>query len=153
MRDVVELDAIDKNIVNQLQDGFPVSSRPYLDVANELNIAEDDLINRLDRLLQCGVLSRFGPLYQVENMGGSFTLAAMKIEEDAFDEVADRVNALPQIAHNYQRDHEFNMWFVIATETAEEIQQVIEKIETITRRQVYNMPKQQEFFIQLKLAV
>jgi len=153
MNKVIELDEIDRNIINRLQSGFPVSSRPYLDVASQLDISEDELISRLEQLLHLGVLSRFGPLYQVENMGGSFTLAAMKVEEECFDQVADIVNSLEQIAHNYQRDHEFNMWFVIATETPEEIQQVINKIETMSGRKVYNMPKQQEFFIQLKLAV
>lgn len=153
MSKLIKLDETDRNIVNQLQSGFPVTPRPYLDVAGQLGITEDELICRLEELLKQGVLSRFGPLYQVENMGGSFTLAAMKVEEESFDQVADIINSLEQIAHNYQRDHEFNMWFVIATETPEEIQQVIKKIEAMTQRKVYNMPKQQEFFIQLKLAV
>ncbi len=150
---VADINDVDRNIINQLQQGFPVSSRPFLEMANDLNIAEDELINRIESLLEQGVLTRFGPLFQIENMGGTFSLAAMKVPHDRFDEVAELVNQLEQIAHNYQREHEFNMWFVIATEKPEEISEVIDHIEKITDIKVYNMPKQQEFFVQLQLTV
>ena len=150
---VSDISAVDRDIINKLQHGFPVSPRPFLEVATNLNIAEDELINRIEILLQQGVLTRFGPLFQVENMGGSFSLAAMKVPADRFDDVAEQVNQLDEVAHNYQRDHEFNMWFVIATEKSEEISDVIRRIEKTTDLKVYNMPKQQEFFVQLQLMV
>ena len=148
-----EISDIDRDIINQLQQGFPVSPRPFLEMAKRLNITEDVLIQRIESLLAQGVLTRFGPLFQVENMGGSFTLAAMKVPQNRFDEVAEQVNQLEEIAHNYQREHGFNMWFVIATEKPEEISEVIHHIENITGLKVYNMPKQQEFFVQLQLTV
>ena len=151
--EMAEISVIDRNIINQLQQGFPVSSRPFLEMAQRLDIAEDELINRIENLLEQGVLTRFGPLFQVENMGGSFSLAAMKVPQNRFDEVAEQVNQLEEIAHNYQREHNFNMWFVIATEKPEEISRVINHIENITGLKVYNMPKQQEFFVQLQLTV
>lgn len=150
---VPDISAVDRNIINQLQQGFPVSPRPFLEMAKRLDIAEDELINRIESLLNQGVLTRFGPLFQIENMGGSFSLAAMKVPADRFDEVAEQVNQLDEIAHNYEREHDFNMWFVIATEKPEEINKVISRIETITGLKVYNMPKQQEFFVQLQLTV
>ena len=147
------LDSVDRQIINHLQQGFPLSPRPYLDVAKMLNLEEDELIYKIESLLDEGILTRFGPLFQIENMGGCFSLAAMKVPPKNFETVAEQLNSMPQIAHNYQREHEFNMWFVIATETTEEVDKVIQKIEKTSGLKVYNMPKQQEFFIQLQLAV
>ncbi len=149
----VFMDSVDRQIVNYLQQGFPLTPRPYFDVAKMLNIEEDELIYRIESLLDNGILTRFGPLFQVENMGGRFSLAAMKVPQEIFEFVAEQLNKMPQIAHNYQREHEFNMWFVIATETVGEVDEVIRTIEKTTGLNVYNMPKQQEFFVQLKLVV
>jgi DNA-binding Lrp family transcriptional regulator len=86
-------------------------------------------------------------------MGGAVSLCAMAVPEKNFDLIAERVNAFPQVAHNYQRDHELNMWFVLATETPQRIDAVIAEIETETGLDVINMPKQEEYFIGLRLAV
>jgi len=149
----IELDRTDRNIINALQGGFPLSTHPYADVAADLGLNEDDLIARLQRLLDDGALSRFGPMYHAERLGGGLTLAAMKVPEDAFETVTEAVNAFPEVAHNYARDHAFNMWFVLATETPERISQVLDEIESATGYPVYNMPKSEEFFIGLRLEV
>ena len=149
----IELDRTDRNIINALQGGFPLSAHPYADVAADLGLNENDLIARLQRLLDDGALSRFGPMYHAERLGGGLTLAAMKVPEDAFDTVTEAVNAFPEVAHNYARDHAFNMWFVLATETPERISQVLDEIESATGYPVYNMPKSEEFFIGLRLEV
>ncbi len=144
------LDAADRAVVNALQSGFPLCAEPYARVARELGMDEQDLIERLSRLRGEGVLSRFGPLYNAEKMGGGLTLAALKVPDEDFDGVAEIVNAFPEVAHNYQRDHELNMWFVLATETPERIAQVIGEIEEKTGLVVYNMPRIEEFFIGLR---
>lgn len=147
------MDEVDRTIINYLQDGFPICESPYLHVANELGLTESDLISRIQQLLDSGVLSRFGPLYHAEQMGGALTLAAIKVPEAQFDQVTEMVNSFPQVAHNYARNHELNMWFVIATDQAEQIQIVIESIENKTGLTVYNMPKINEYFVGLKLEV
>ncbi|MDH5488505.1 MAG: AsnC family transcriptional regulator [Rhodospirillaceae bacterium] len=144
------LDQHDKDIINALQGGFPVCERPYLEAAKKLGLSEDDLIKRIEALLNSGALSRFGPLINAERMGGGLTLAALAVNEDDFDRVAELVNAHPQVAHNYEREHEYNMWFVIATETPEQVEQIIKKIELETGLQVLNVPKLEEFFIGLR---
>ncbi|MDD2760110.1 MAG: AsnC family transcriptional regulator [Methylomonas sp.] len=144
------MDAIDKTIVNRLQQGFPICESPYRRVAEELGLAEADLLNRLQALLADGVLSRFGPMYHAEQMGGALTLAALKVPEQRFDEVTDIVNAFPEVAHNYARNHVLNMWFVLATEKPEQVQSVIAKIENQTGLSVYNMPKIVEYFVGLR---
>ena len=146
------MDQIDRDIINGLHGGLAVCERPYLEAAQRLGLEEGELIARLSRMLAQGVLTRVGPLYQIERMGGAFTLAALHAPLEEYELVAQRVNALPQIAHNYARDHELNMWFVIATETPGEIEQVIERIEQETGCSVFNFPKSREYFVELKLT-
>lgn len=145
------MDEIDKHIINTLQDGFPICDAPYRQVAAQLELDEQELIDRLKALLDNGTLTRFGPLYNAEQMGGALTLAAVKAPKERFDEITKIVNTFPEVAHNYARSHELNMWFVIATETPEQIQQTISTIEQQTGLTVYNMPKNKEYFVNLKL--
>ena len=147
------MDAIDRAIINQLQKGFPVCPRPYRQAASTLGISEDELIRRLQAMLQDKRLTRFGPLYHAERMGGGLSLCAMAIEEKDFERVAAQVNAFPEVAHNYAREHRLNMWFVLATETPQRIDEVLKEIQTQTGYPVYNMPKQQEFFVGLHFGV
>lgn len=144
------MDARDRAIINQLQGGFPVCERPYARVAQQLGLSEDELLARIKSMLEQGVLSRFGPMYHAERLGGGLTLAAMQVPEADFEKVCATVNEFPEVAHNYQRDHRLNMWFVLATETPEDIARVVAEIEASTGYKVYNMPKQQEFFVGLK---
>lgn len=145
------MDDTDRSIINSLQEGFPICPAPYRQVAETLKISEQELIERIQILLDRGILSRFGPMFHAEQMGGALTLAAIKVPEDNYDAIAEIINAFPEVAHNYAREHLLNMWFVLATETPEQIQQVINQIETQTRLTVYNMPKIQEYFVGLKL--
>jgi DNA-binding Lrp family transcriptional regulator len=145
------MDALDKKIINHLQIGFPICPSPYQQVATELGISENQLLQRLQILLNDGILSRFGVLYHAEQLGGALTLAAIKAPLERFDEIAEKLNAFPEVAHNYAREHELNMWFVIATAEPERLQQVIIEIEAQTGLKVYNMPKIKEYFVGLKL--
>ena len=145
------LDAVDRHILNTLQGGFPVSERPYAEAAVNLGIAEEALLERLQKLLDAGVLTRFGPMYHAEQLGGALSLAAMKVPAADFERVAAAVNAYPEVAHNYQRNHEFNLWFVLATEKPERIGEVIRAIERDTGSKVYNLPKLEEFYVGLTL--
>ncbi|MEZ5591797.1 MAG: AsnC family transcriptional regulator [Gammaproteobacteria bacterium] len=147
----VPMDALDKAIINRLQHGFPVVAEPYAAIAAELNTSTDELLQRLQRLLDNKILSRFGPMYHAERLGGALTLAAMALPEDDFDRVCEQVNTLPQVAHNYRREHTLNMWFVLATETPQEIQDTIQLIEQRSGYPVYNMPKLEEFYVGLYL--
>lgn len=144
------LDSLDRAIINEMQGGFPICDSPYATVAAQLGTTEGELIARLQRLLNEKILSRFGPMYHAERLGGGLTLAAMAIPETEFERVAEQVNAFPEVAHNYARDHELNMWFVLATETPQRIAEVISEIEEVTGFAVINMPKEQEFFIGLR---
>lgn len=145
------MDAMDKRIINSLQQGFPICEEPYAQVAAQLGISSTTLIARLQALLDSGVLTRFGPLFHAEQMGGALTLAAMQVPEQRFDEVTALVNAFPEVAHNYAREHSLNMWFVVATEHPEQVRQVLDAIEAQSGLKVYDMPKIREYYVGLQL--
>ena len=146
------MDDLDRRIINALQGGFPVCDEPYRETAQQLGIAEAELIARIEQMLQQRVLTRFGPMFQVERMGGAFVLAALCVPEADYERVAAQVNALPEVAHNYRREHAFNMWFVLATETPEGIDRAVRGIEQATGLPVYAFPKEKEYFVEMKLA-
>jgi siroheme decarboxylase len=146
------LDATDRAIVDALQDGLPLTLAPYADAAAALGIAESDLIRRLKRLLEIGVLTRFGPFFDAAALGGAFCLCAMAVPEDRFDAVAEAVNGHPEVAHNYARAHALNMWFVLATETEDGIAATADAIEADTGLRVYRFPKEEEFFVGFRVA-
>ena len=146
------MDALDRAIVNRLQEGFPVCDSPYLVVAREFGVSEGELLIRVARMLGTGVLTRFGPLYRADRMGGAFTLAAISVPQGDIERVAGIVNAMPEVGHNYLREHAFNMWFVLATEHADDMDEVIARIELRTGYAVLNLPKEREYFVGLRLA-
>ncbi len=141
------LDATDKVIINTLQGGFPLSEKPYAEAASALGIEEGELMGRIERMLDSGTLTRFGPMFDAERLGGAFCLCAMSVPEARFEEVVSQINAHPEVAHNYERRHALNVWFVLATERPERIEQIIAQIETETGLTVYAFPKIEEFFI------
>ena len=145
------LDAVDRAIIDQMQGDFPLSDQPYAEVAGQLGLSENELLERLQSLLARRILTRFGPMFQVERLGGAFVLAAMQVPESDWERVLQAVNALPQVAHNYRRTHALNMWFVLATETPAGIAEAIARIERDTGLTVHAFPKEREFFVEMKL--
>lgn len=146
------MDELDRRIVNALQGGFPICERPFELAARTLGLSEDELIQRIERMLADRVLTRFGPLYNADRMGGANVLAAMCVPETGYDRVTDIVNAQPEIAHNYRREHTLNMWFVGAAESPEKVEAAFRRIETLTGLAIYRFPKEREFFVELKLT-
>ncbi|MBO6519602.1 MAG: Lrp/AsnC family transcriptional regulator [Rhodospirillales bacterium] len=147
------LDRNDRQIINNLQGGFPVCDAPFAEAGRELGLNEDEMIRHIRGMCDSGVLSRFGPLFNAERLGGEVVLAAIAVPADRFDDVAEAVNAHPEVAHNYARDHRLNMWFVVSAERPGRIDEVIAEIEAETGLHVYPMPKEEEYFIGLKVTV
>jgi DNA-binding Lrp family transcriptional regulator len=147
------IDAVDARLIDRLHGGFALVERPFAAVGAELGLSENEVIERLRALLARGVLTRFGPLFQIERAGGQFVLAALAVPEDRFDAVAAQVNAHAEVAHNYRREHALNMWFVVAAESAHQAGLVLAAIEAETGLAVDAFPKEREFRVELKLAV
>ena len=144
-------DDIDRKLINALQGDFPLVPEPYRQVAETLGLSEAELLRRLDVMLERRVLTRFGPMFQIERAGGAFVLAAMRAPEAEFERIAAQVNAFPEVAHNYRREHALNMWFVLATATPQGIPDAIAAIEAATGLPVFAFPKEREYFVEMKL--
>jgi DNA-binding Lrp family transcriptional regulator len=146
------MDSIDQAILNALQGGFPLSPRPYAAAAQALGLEEDALLRKLGEMLRDGLLTRFGPMYDAERLGGAFTLCAMEIPAADLERVAALVNAHPEVAHNYEREHSYNLWFVLATASPADLPDVISRIEEETGYPVLDLPREAEYFIELRLV-
>lgn len=150
---MASLDPTARAIVNGLQGGFPLTPRPFRDAGRALGLTEDELLEGVQDLTTSGALSRFGPLWNAEQVGGGVCLAAIAVPPQRFDEVVEKVNAHAEIAHNYERAHALNMWFVISSDDPRRIEQVIAEIESETGLAVHAMPKTREFFVGFKVEV
>ena len=146
-------DPTDRAIINGLQGGFPVTHRPFRDAAHWLGLSEGELIEGVRHLVETGRLSRFGPLWNAEGLGGDVCLCAIAVPPERFDAVAAQVNAHIEVAHNYERAHALNMWFVISAEHTEKIEEVAAAIEAETGLSVYRMPKTREFHVGFRMEV
>ena len=139
--------------INRFQGGFPIVERPFHRVAAKLDMTEAALIQMVERLLEQGVLSRFGPLYDPARLGGAVTLAALSVPATEFERVAALVNACTQVAHNYRRDHALNMWFVVAAHDLQGVADCLASIAERTGLPVYDFPKLREFYLGLRLKL
>ena len=142
----------DARLIDYLHGGFPLLDRPFAAVGQALGWSEERVIERLHQLLAQGVLTRFGPLYHIERAGGQFVLAAIEVPEERFDAVNLVVNSFAEVAHNYRRTHRLNMWFVVAAETPALAQQALQRIEETIGLKVYAFPKEEEYFVELRLS-
>ena len=147
------LSPLELRLIDALHGGFPLCERPYAQVAQQLGLHEDEVIATLQRLLDRGALTRFGPLFQIERAGGLFVLAAMQVPEARFVAIAEQVNALPEVAHNYRREHRLNMWFVVAAASPAQAAETLAHIEALTGLPVLAFPKEREYFVELRLPL
>ena len=144
---VLAIAPLERDFLNRFQGGFPLTERPYRQAAAELGTDEDRLLSTIEDMLDKGLLSRFGPLYDAERLGGCFTLAAMAVPEPDFERTAKTLEAIPEVAHNYRRDHRLNMWFVLATSSKEALAGAIHHIRSLTGVPVYDFPKLKEYHL------
>ena len=150
-QEALELSDFDCTLINALQSDFPLSSSPFDDLGEFLGTNAEDLMAGVKSLLDRGVITRFGPLFNIEHLGGQFSLCALKVPIERFDAVADLVNSYPQVAHNYQREHQWNMWFVLAAENGAELEKTFREIELLSGCPAINLPKEKEFYVGLRL--
>ena len=147
------MDELDRRLINRLQRGLPLVRRPWEALAQELDADPAVLRARIQALLDDGTLTRFGPMFDIERLGGAFTLAALSVPEPRFDAVAATLEAMPEVAHNYRREHAWNMWFVLGCKTPEGIAQAIARIEALTGLEVLNLPKETTYHVGLHFPV
>ena len=136
-----DMDVIDRAILNRIQSNFPITQRPYQTIGEELNLSEDDIIRRLARLKETGVIRRIGGNFVPEKLGFVSTLCAAKVPETRIDSFARVVNRYPGVTHNYQRDNKFSVWFTFIAPSMTEIEENIKQISEKTGiTEIINLP-------------
>ncbi|WP_207591128.1 Lrp/AsnC family transcriptional regulator [Halomontanus rarus] len=146
------LDGVDAALIDGYQSGFPVEERPFRAVGDALGVDEDEALERVERLRNAGILRRFGAVLNPPVIGSS-TLAAVQAPADRFDEVADVINGYRQVNHNYERDHEWNMWFVVTAGSRATRDRILEEIEERTGCEVLVLPMLTDYYIDLEFPV
>jgi DNA-binding Lrp family transcriptional regulator len=148
------MDDIDKAILNRIQSDFPITSRPYLTIADELNLTEAEVLERISRLKQMGIIRRIGGNFVPAKLGYVSTLCAAKVPEDKVERFADVVNRFPGVTHNYLRENSFNVWFTFIAPSMEEIEQNLKDIEQETGiTEILNLPATRVFKIKAQFDV
>lgn len=127
----MELNAFDKQLLNILQSGVQFVPKPYVAMAEELGVSEDRVINRLQELKEAGYIRKLGAFFNSDKLGYSGTLVAAKIEPALVSEVANRINAYPEVTHNYQRTCGYMLWFTIITNCDERRRQILTDIRAL----------------------
>ncbi|MFK5984220.1 MAG: Lrp/AsnC family transcriptional regulator [Pseudomonadota bacterium] len=150
---MVNLSKLEKHLLNEYQREMPISATPYADMAEQLQqlgikTTEQQVINCLADLQKRGLISRVGAVLKPQKVGAS-TLAAVAAPEHRIDEVAQIISSFSQVNHNYLREHNFNIWFVVTAETNEQVLQVLNDIEEKTALSVLNLPMEEDFHIDL----
>ncbi len=146
------IDEVDAALVDGYQSGFPVTERPFETVGAELGVSADEALARVEDLLDDGVFRRFGPVLNPPVIGSS-ALAAVQAPADRFDAVAETINGYDQVNHNYARDHEWNMWFVVTAASRERRDRILDEIEQRTGCAVLRLPMLTDYYIDLEFPV
>jgi DNA-binding Lrp family transcriptional regulator len=147
-QDMTQLNALEQSLLNDFQQGFPLSPTPFAEMAAQLGVSEEQVLTTLARLQQRGAVSRVGPVFRTHSIGAS-TLAAMSVPEERLEAVAEQVNSFDAVNHNYEREHKLNLWFVATAPNEEHLQQVLQEIESSTGIEVIALPMLEDFHIDL----
>ena len=140
--------ALEKRLLNDFQHDLPLSATPYADIAVQLGVSENEVLNTVRKLQHDGVISRVGPVFTPNRIGVS-TLAAMSIPAQQLECVARIISAFPEVNHNYERDHEFNLWFVVTASSEEHLEIVLHEIEQHAEYPLMSLPMLEDYFIDL----
>jgi siroheme decarboxylase len=142
------LDEIDKSILNRIQSNFPIAPRPFMVIGQDLGLEEDEVIKRIKRLKQEGIIRRIGGNFVPDKLGYVSTLCTARVPLDQLNEFAAVVNQYPGVTHNYQRDNEFNVWFTFIAPSTAEIEAKLAEIAAKTGvPEILNLPATNVFKI------
>jgi len=144
----LHLSALEKCLLNEYQRGFPLCASPFAVIAEQQGVTEEEVIETLESLQQRGLISRVGPVFAPQRAGAS-TLAALSVPGEELQRVADIVSDFEEVNHNYEREHRFNLWFVVTAMDEAHVQRVLDAIEEETGLVVLKLPLERSFYIDL----
>jgi DNA-binding Lrp family transcriptional regulator len=148
------VDKIDKELLNLLQEGLPLESRPFLVLSKKIGITEEEVIQRIEKLKAQRYLRRVGGIFNSNKLGYTSTLCAMSVPEKSLEETAKIVNSYDEITHNYIREHYYNMWFTIIAPSKERVNEIIKNIkdETLVKN-IISLPATKVFKVKVALDI
>jgi DNA-binding Lrp family transcriptional regulator len=148
------VDPVDKELLNQLQSGLPLVSRPFKALGEVLKQDEEWVLERIKELREEKIIRRLGGVFDSKNLGFSSTLIALKVPPDNIDQVAGIINSYPGVTHNYLREHEYNIWFTLASPSAPELESTLQEILRKTGVTEYlNLPTKKVFKINVEFSL
>ena len=143
-----EFSRLEQRLLNEFQQGLPLTSEPYADIARQLGVYETTVLETLQRLQTEGVVSRVGAVFRPNRIGAS-TLAAMAVPAAELEDIAEIVSSFAEVNHNYEREHRFNLWFVVIAEDQQHLHDVLAEIEETCGYPLLDLPLLNEHFIDL----
>ena len=148
------MDGIDRDILNEIQSDFPITRRPFRDLGQRLDLSEADVLARVKRLKEVGVIRRIGGNFHSGRLNFTSTLCAAKVPDEKLDPFVREVNSYPGVTHNYLRGHDYNVWFTFIAPSMEEIEKSLDKISEKTGvTEVLNLPAVKMFKIKVDFEV
>jgi DNA-binding Lrp family transcriptional regulator len=143
-----QFSSLEQRLLNEFQHGMPLTPNPYADIARQLGVYETTVLETLQRLQTEGVVSRVGAVFRPNRIGAS-TLAAIAVPAAELEEVAAMVSEFTEVNHNYEREHRFNLWFVVVADDEDRLESVLAEIEERSGYPVLDLPLLNEYFIDL----
>lgn len=140
----------DRNLLNILQEGIQPVSRPFHDVAEKLNLTEEEILKRLQKLLDSGLVRKFGAIIAPKKMGYVSTLAAASIPEDKIESAVELINSYKGVTHNYEREGDPNVWFTMTEQRFEQIEKNLKEIEEKIGTEILMLPATRTYKIGVK---
>jgi DNA-binding Lrp family transcriptional regulator len=148
------MDDTDRSILNRIQSRFPITSRPYQAIADELGLTENDVLDRIARLKKTGIIRRIGANFVPGKLGFVSTLCAAKVPAEKIERFAEVVNRFSGVTHNYLRDSDYNVWFTFIAPSMKEIEDHLQEISEQTGiYEILNLPATDVFKIKAKFKV
>jgi len=149
---VNELDVIDKQILNDIQWSFPLVERPFLEMANKYHLTEDEVLNRTQRLKDIGIIRQISAIFDTRKLGYKSALVAFSVDDKNTDYVANEINKHPGVSHNYERNHEYNIWFTLAVSPDADMKADLDKMAALDGVKKYRvLPTLKMYKIGVKL--
>ena len=151
---VTSMDNLDKEILNEIQWTFPLVSQPYHEIAKKFNVSVEEIKKHLINLKQSGVLRQLSAIFDTRRLGYKSSLVAMEIEPDKLDFIASQINRHPGVSHNYERNHQFNLWFTLAVPPGSDLKSEVDKFLKLDGIKKFRLlPTIQLFKIGVKLDI
>jgi DNA-binding Lrp family transcriptional regulator len=148
----MQIDALSRRLIDRFQHGMPLCAEPYRAMAEALACSEDEILASLQQLEQVGGLSRIGPVFEHSRAGAS-TLVALAVPEDRLEQVAEQINRLPEVNHNYLREHAYNLWFVLTGPDRSHLDRLLAQIEAQTGLAPLDLPMRCAYRIDLGFPI